>query len=264
MSPDINNINRTSTQESSTLTLLSGDIIAYDRIINPSSHIGIVFLHGYLSDKNGTKALYIEDFAKNNGLNFVRFDFFGHGSSSGDFLEATIGKWIDNALSVIDHLTSGPQIIVGSSMGGWVMLHTALRRKEIVKGLIGLAAAPDFTKDLISDVLKEEEKKLLEREGFYDIPCCDSGHTFRVTKKLLDEANNHLLLNKEIIDIDCPVSLIHGMKDEDVPYTYAAKLAEKLSSENVLVTLLKNSGHRLSGINDFKVIEQELKKLIYI
>jgi len=224
-----------------------GATIAYHRLQGKTP--GVVFLTGFKSDMEGGKALALEAFCQARGQAFLRFDYYGHGASSGKFEDGTIGRWADDAVLVIDKLTDGPQVLVGSSMGGWIMLLAALALPERVAGLIGTAAAPDFTEDLLAEAFSAEQKKQMAQQGFVEIPNCYDEEPYRITEALLIEGRNHLLLGGGI-PIDCPVRLIHGDSDEDVPWQTSRKIAEKIRSTDVEILLVKNGDHRLSESHD--------------
>ena len=241
------------------LTRDDGAAIAY--VHTPGNPPGVVFLTGFKSDMTGGKALALEEFCKNRGQAFLRFDYFGHGESSGAFEDGTIGHWAGDAVKVLDELTEGPQVLVGSSMGGWIMLLAALARPDRVSGLVGTAAAPDFTEDLIPGELSAEQKEQLETEGFAEIPNCYDGEPYKITKALLDEGRDHLLLRDEI-PLDCPVRLIHGTDDRDVPWQTSLTLAEKLRSTNVETLFVKNGDHRLSEPPDLDRLCRTVGRLL--
>ncbi|NQU61813.1 MAG: alpha/beta hydrolase [Rhodospirillales bacterium] len=242
-----------------TLTRDDGATIAYHRISGKSP--GVVFLTGFKSDMTGGKALALEEFCQARGQAFLRFDYFGHGASSGDFEDGTIGRWAEDAVLAIDKLTEGPQVLVGSSMGGWIMLLAALARPDRIAGLVGTAAAPDFTEDLLDDQFSAEQKKQMDQQGFVEIPNCYDEEPYRITKALLDDGRNHLLLGGEI-PLDCPVRLIHGDKDEDVPWRTALKIAEKLRATDVETLLVKNGDHRLSEPHDLNRLCKTVERLL--
>ena len=181
-------------------------------------HPGIVFLTGFKSDMTGTKASVLDEFCHARGLGFLRFDYSGHGASSGDFLDGTISRWFGDALAAFDRLTEGPQILVGSSMGGWIMLLLALARPERVNGLIGVAPAPDFTEALIWPSLSESDRGKLLRDGKLEQPSDYSPEPYVITRALIEDGRRNLLLNNTIA-IDAPVRLLHGLNDRDVPHT---------------------------------------------
>ena len=197
----------------------------------------------------GTKATALEAHCRAAGRAYLRFDYQGHGESSGEFTDGTIGQWADDAIAVIDGVTDGPQVVVGSSMGGWIMLLAALARPQRVAGLIGIAAAPDFTEDLMWRRFGREIRKTLFRDGVYYEPSDYDEEPAPITMKLIEDGRRHLLLGRPIA-IHCPVRLFHGMKDESVPWMTASRLAEKLLAEDVRVMLVKDGDHRLSREQD--------------
>jgi len=237
-----------------------GATIAYH--LTSGKHPGVIFLTGFKSDMTGGKAMAVETFCHKRGQAILRFDYTGHGQSSGEFEDGTIGQWAADAVYALDHLTEGPQVLVGSSMGGWIMLLTALARPERIAGLIGLAAAPDFTEDQMWDVFTPEQKATMERDGYLDLPnCYDDQEPYRISGKLIEEGRDNLLLGSEI-PIDVPVRLIQGLKDEDVPWITCERLSDKLRSDDVEVTLVKAGDHRLSEPNDIDRLTRTLGGLL--
>ncbi len=210
---------------------------------------GVVFLGGFMSDMSGTKAAALDDFCRREGRAYVRFDYLGHGASSGRFVDGAIGRWADDAVAVIDAATEGPQVLVGSSMGGWLMLLAALERPRRVCGLVGRAAAADFTEDLWRDTFDDAQREALMRDGVVDLPSDSGDEPYPITRELIEDGRKHLLLRAPI-PIACPVRLIHGMADADVPWRTSLALAEKLESDDVEVSLVKDGGHRLSEPQD--------------
>lgn len=241
------------------LTRVDGTTIAYNKLAGKNP--GIVFLHGFKSDKTGGKALAIEEFCRNRGHAFVRFDTSGHGESAGRFEDGTIGAWAGDAVAVLDSLTTGPQILVGSSMGGWLMLLAALARRDRVAGLLGLAAAPDFTEELVFDAFSLDQKQTLLQEGRVLIGDCYGEAPYPISRRLIEDGRQHLLLHGPI-NLTCPVRLIHGQKDADVPWRTALRLQEHLLSDDVEVTLVKSSGHRLSEPDDIARMKEVLEGLL--
>ena len=246
------------------LTVDGGHEIAYSH--QPGSTPGIIFCSGFNSDMQGTKAEALAQWCQEQGRQFTRFDYFGHGRSSGKFVDGTIGRWRDDALAVLDQVSSGPQIIVGSSMGGWIMLLMALARPERICALVGIAAAPDFTEQMRATRLSSEQLEDLSTSGFCDLPnCYDDGEPYRISAGLLAEAKNHLVLGKSIA-IQCPVRLLQGQRDEDVPWEHALAIADCLATTDVEVTLLKQGDHRLSVPADlarlYAVIDRVLEELV--
>ena len=214
-----------------------------------------------MSDMTGSKAIAIEAHCKQRGQAFLRFDYSGHGQSSGAFSDGTISKWTDDAVFAIEKLSDGPQVLVGSSMGGWIMLLVALRMQKKVAGLIGLAAAPDFTEDLIAHELNDEQRLSMKRDGFVLLSCDYDDKPYTITQSLIDDGRNNLLLNNSI-SLNQPVRLIQGLKDKDVPWGTALNLQEKLTSDDVETTLVKNGDHRLSGPHDIKRLTKTLDLLL--
>ena len=219
-----------------------------------------VFLPGYMSDMEGTKALETERFCAEQGLACLRLDYSGHGRSGGAFTDGTIGRWTGDVLSLIDRLTDGPLVLVGSSMGGGIMLLVALARPERVIGLLGIAAAPDFTEDLMWDAMMPAEREQLLRDGMLPVPS-EYGDPYPVTAALIKEGRRHLLLRAPI-PLRCPVRLLHGQADADVPWETSMRLAQTLESGDVQVTLVKDGDHRLSRPADLRLLRRILGTLL--
>ena len=217
-------------------------------------------MSGFMSDMNGSKALALEQHCQERGLAFLRFDYMGHGNSSGNFADGTIGLWAQNALTAFDELTEGPQIIIGSSMGGWMMILTAVSRPERVAGLVGIAAAPDFTEDLLPKQLTEIQLSKIQEDGFVVIPS-EYEIPYTITKKLLDDGTQHLVLRNEI-PLDCPVRLLHGLEDTSVPWKTALKIQNMVRSKDVEVTLIKNGDHRLSREEDLEKLKKTVMEIV--
>jgi pimeloyl-ACP methyl ester carboxylesterase len=236
-----------------------GATIVYNRLEGKSP--GVVFLGGFMSDMTGLKAIALEEHCKLRGQAFLRFDYTGHGQSSGAFRDGTISKWCDDAVFAIEQLSEGPQVLVGSSMGGWIMLLAALRLQKRVAGLIGIAAAPDFTEDLISRELNDNQRLTMQRDGFVLVPCDYDEESYTITQALIDDGRNNLLLNGSI-SLRQPVRLIQGLKDRDVPWTTALRLLEKLVGDDVEAILVKNGDHRLSEPHDLKRLCKTLDLLL--
>ena len=209
----------------------------------------------------GTKAIFLDDFCAARGLGYVRFDYTGHGASSGRFEDGTIGAWAEDAIAIVDRVADGPLVLVGSSMGGWIMLLAALARPDRIAGLIGLAPAPDFTEALIWNRLSDEERGELLRAGHLEQPSAYSEEPTIITHALIEEGRRHLLLSAPI-GIRCPVRLLHGMADPDVPHRLSLDLAERLVSEDVRVTLIKDGDHRLSRAEDLALLRTTVDDLL--
>ena len=230
-----------------------GATIAYHRLSGKADdgRPGIIFLGGFASDMTGTKATALEGFCRARGQAFVRFDYSGHGQSSGAFRDGTIGRWTADALAVIDAVATGPQILVGSSMGGWIMLLAALARRERIAGLVGIAAAPDFTEDLMWAALAPGDREALAREGVLVQPSDYAETPYVITRALIEDGRARLLLRAPI-DLACPVRLLHGMRDADVPWQTSLRLSERLASDDVQILLIKGGDHRLSRPADLQ------------
>ncbi len=220
----------------------------------------VIFLGGFKSDMTGTKANALEESCKERGQRFIRFDYTGHGKSSGNFKDGTIGAWKNDALAIIDRLGAEQNILVGSSMGAWISLLCALERRGKLVGLVGVASAPDFTEKLIWEQLKTEQREQLQSNGVYYAPSCYGEEPYAITMKLIEEARHHLLLG-ERISIDIPVRLLHGTLDEDVPWQISAILLQLISSKDASLTLIKGGNHRLSEPEQLNMMCEAVKTL---
>jgi pimeloyl-ACP methyl ester carboxylesterase len=217
----------------------------------------IVFLPGYMSDMEGSKALALDAWAEREGRAMLRLDYSGCGASEGAFKDGTLALWRDDALALIDALTVGPLLLVGSSMGGWLMLLVALARPERVAGLIGIAAAPDFTRWGFTD----EQKAALLRDGFVTEPSAYSGEPYLTTRAFWESGEANLMLDREI-PLDCPVRLLHGQRDADVPFETSLRLAAALRSAEVQTILVKDGDHRLSRDEDVELLIATIDQLL--
>lgn len=235
-----------------------GITIAYRR--TPGQGPGILFLGGFRSTMNGTKAAALERFARERGQAFVRFDYAGHGASGGRFETCGIGSWTEDALAVLDAATEGPQILVGSSMGAWIMVRVALARPDRVAALVGVAAAPDFTEDLMWDRFDAPTREAVMREGVVRLPSEYDDDPYPITRGLIEDGRRHLLLRGPIA-IDRPVRLIHGMADPDVPWRTSLRLSEALTGGDVRLTLVKDGDHRLSRDADVALLRDQIAEL---
>ncbi len=204
----------------------------------------LVFLHGFRSDMKGSKAAWLSKFCAEKGQAFLRFDLPGHGQSSGTYTDFTIGDWVKACLHAIDSLTTGPLILVGSSLGGWMMLHVAALRPERVKALIGIAAAPDFVTEVIDPTISDAQKHELATTGKFTSPSIwPEPNVF--TARFLEEARQQCIIDKPH-PFTGPVRLMHGLKDADIPWQHALKIANCLQSADVQITLIKDGNHQLS------------------
>jgi len=253
------------------LYITASDFIAYHKHDGKENNKCVIFLGGFMSDMEGIKATSLERFCKEKGYKFIRFDYFGHGKSSKKFTDCTIGMWKQNVLDVLDRLTTGKQILIGSSMGGWLMMLAALERPERISALIGIASAPDFTEDLIWDKMTAFEKKELLEKGIYNLKSEFSDKPYPITKQLIEEGREHLLLKEnymanknakyKISDFKFPIRLIHGKKDIDVPSSLSTKLASLINGSNVMVNLVENGDHRMSTPENIKLLLDTLEAL---
>jgi len=224
-----------------------GATIAYHN--RPGKSPGVMFLGGFKSDMTGTKATALDAHCRHTGRAYTRFDYLGHGQSSGRFEDGTIGRWAEDAIAVLDHVAQGPQVLVGSSMGGWIMLLAARARPARVAGLIGIAPAPDFTAALIPERWPPERLAEAKAKGVVYLPSQYGEEPYAYTWALIEDGNRHLVLDRPIA-FEGPVRLLHGMADPDVPWRHSLKLVEQLAGADVAVTFLKDGDHRLSRPQD--------------
>ncbi len=217
----------------------------------------VVFLPGYMSDMTGSKAAALDAWAERTGRAFLRLDYSGCGASGGRFADGSIGRWAADACAVIDAVTDAPPLLVGSSMGGWVALRMALARP--VAALVGIAAAPDFTTWGLA--LDDGDRATLAARGYIERPSDYGPAPYRYHAALLDDAPAQLVMGGAIA-IDCPVRLLHGQADADVPWRLALDLAAQLRSPDVQVTLVKDGDHRLSRASDLTLLMRTLDDLL--
>jgi len=208
----------------------------------------------------GTKAVALEAHCLEAGRAFVRFDYFGHGKSSGKFTDGTIGRWKEDAIAILDQVTTGAQIVVGSSMGGWIMLLAALERPARVCGLLGIAPAPDFTEDLMWAEFDKPVRDILLRERVYLRPSDHGDEPYAITMKLIEDGRQHLLLRKPL-RVACPLRILQGMNDSDVPWKHALKLVKAYQGDDVHLTFIKSGDHRLSEPSDIDLLLQTVDVL---
>ena len=217
----------------------------------------LLFLPGYASDMEGTKALALDEFAERRGTAMLRFDYSGTGSSGGRFEDGTLALWLDEALAAVDQLTHGPLILVGSSMGGWIALHLALLRPDRVRALVGIAAAPDFTEWGFT----AEQKATLERDGRLEEPNPYGPEPSVFTHAFWKSGQRLRLLGSEI-GVNCPVRLLHGEVDREVPLDIALRLMRALRSSDAQLNVLKGGGHRLSEPHEIRAILRTVEALL--
>jgi len=219
---------------------------------------GLLWLGGFKSDMKGTKAEALDGWARERGRALVRFDYSGHGESGGDFADGTIGRWLEESLAVFDAFCRGPQVLVGSSMGGWLAL---LLTKELarrgghesapVAGLVLIAPAVDFTEELMWKRFPPETKRELETTGAWARPSQYSDEPYLITRGLIEEGRRHLLLDG-MIETGCPVRILQGVQDPDVPWQHAVELSARFAQDDVVLTLVKDGDHRLSRPEDIE------------
>ncbi len=242
-----------------------GETIAYCRREGQSPGPGLVWLSGFHSDMAGTKAVALDAWAGETGRACLRFDYFGHGQSSGAFADGTVGRWKDDCLAAIDGLTTGPQILVGSSMGGWMAALTALARPERIAGIVLIAPALDFTEDLMWANFSQEIRTQIETTGAWQRPSSYGDEPYPITKTLIEDGRSHLLLaglaDGETLPIACPVRILHGMEDADVPWRRSLDLCDRLASDDVRVTFVKSGDHRLSTNADIALLLRTVEDL---
>ncbi|MDF3607503.1 alpha/beta hydrolase [Paracoccus sp. DMF-8] len=220
-----------------------GRRIAYNRLEGRGT--GVVFLGGFRSDMQGTKAIALQDWAARAGVPFLRFDYSGHGESDGDFLDGSIGDWFADASAAITTLTRGPQVLVGSSMGGWISLLCARAMPERVAGLVTIAAAPDFTQIGYWDGFDAAQRAALLRDGRVDLPSEYSDEPYVITRRLIENGRDNLVLDQPL-PLPFPVRFLQGTADQDVPVDWAMRLLGHAQGDDLRLTLVKGADHRFS------------------
>jgi len=226
-----------------TLTTPQGRRIAHVRTAGQGP--GVVFLGGFMSDMTGTKAQFLQDWAIAQGRAFLRFDYSGHGQSSGAFQDGCIGDWAEDALAVIAALTEGPQVLVGSSMGGWISLLVARAIPERIAGMVGIAPAPDFTEDSMWASFDDAQRAALMRDGQITIPSDYSPDGYPITRRLIENGRRHLVLRAPLT-LPFPVRILQGTADTDVPPAVALRLMDHADCPDLRLTLVKGADHRFS------------------
>jgi len=233
-----------------------GETIAVRR--REGSNPGLFWLGGYRSDMRGTKAEAIDGFAAERGLAATRHDYSGHGESSGRFVDGTISRWLAESLAVFRSMTAGPQILIGSSMGAWIALRMVQEldkagERDRIAGLVLLAPAPDFTMELIEPSLGDEQREALARSGYFEEASQYSHEPYIYTRALIEDGRANRVLGATI-HTHCPVHILHGRDDPDVPYSLAIRLAEHLPADDVTLTLIPDGDHRLSRPEDIALM----------
>jgi pimeloyl-ACP methyl ester carboxylesterase len=241
------------------LTTPEGRRLAYDRTEGRGP--GVVFLGGFKSDKEGTKALALEAWARAEGRAFLRFDYSGHGSSSGDFLNGAIGDWFEDARAAILTLTEGPQVLVGSSMGGWIALLLARAHPAKIAGLVTIAAAPDFTEDSMWAGFDDAQRRTMVEQGRVELPSDYSDEPYVITRRLIEDGRNHLVLRTPLT-LPFPVRFLQGTADTDVPVSVALRLMDHARGSDMRLTLVKGADHRFSTPDCLRLIETCVRKVV--
>lgn len=241
------------------LTNTRGEHVAYRRLQGRSP--GIVFLGGFHSCMQGTKANVLEQWCKERGQGFVRFDYAGHGESQGNFTEGCISSWLADTLLVIDEATDGPQLLVGSSMGAWIMLLAALNRPQKVCALLGIASAADFTEVLYQERLSESQREDLMRHGAVSMPSAYEEEPVICTRLLVEDGRENLLLEDDI-ELTVPCRFVHSIDDPDIPWHTSLQIMERIQSQDARLILLKDAGHRLSRPQDLALVVSTLDELL--
>ncbi len=236
----------------------SGRRLAYHK--TEGAGPGLVFLGGFVSDMEGTKAVHLEAYAKRTGRSFLRFDYSGHGQSSEKFTDGCIGDWAADAKAAITELTEGPQILIGSSMGGWMSLLMAKQIPEKIAGMVTIAAAPDFTEDSMWGWFTEAQKTELEENGHVALPS-DYGEPYTITKQLIEEGRSQLVLRSPL-HLPFPVRFLQGTADEDVEMSVALRLLEHATGPDMRLTLHKGADHRFSSPEELAIIEDAVGQVL--
>lgn len=219
----------------------------------------VIFLGGFRSDMSGTKATALEKYCRSKGQAFIRFDYSGHGMSEGSFEKGTIGQWFSDALAIIDKVSEGPLVLVGSSMGGWISLLAAQHRPDRVKAFIGLAAAPDFT-EMIYKINREQCDREFAQKGWFSLPSGHPSGPYVITRTLIEESREHLLMGKKI-HYNMPIILIQGMKDISFPWQEALKVRRSIGDSSARVLFIPEADHRLSRPKDLEHICGQVKRM---
>jgi pimeloyl-ACP methyl ester carboxylesterase len=246
------------TESSGFLAREGGERIAWRRVDGDGPTV--LWLGGFRSDMAGTKAQALADWALDRGRAYLRFDYFGHGESTGDFAEGTITRWREDALAVLAELVTGDVVLVGSSMGGWIACLTALSARDRVAALVLIAPAPDFTEKLMAPEIPPEGRAALARDGVWLRPS-DYGDPYPISATLLEDGARWSILTSEPIPIEVPVRILQGGQDPDVPWRHALELAQSIKGADVVFTLIKDGDHRLSRPQDIARLIAALEEL---
>ena len=227
----------------------------------PKSEVGVLFLGGFRSDMNGTKATFLEDWCIEQKYNFLKFDYSGHGDSSENFESGCITDWSNDASAVLDQLTNGPQILVGSSMGGWISLILGKQGHKRIISFIGIAAAPDFTENSMWTNLDTKARDDLKTYGKIQLESEYSSEPYVITEKLISDGRSNLIMNSKL-EAPFSVRLLQGMRDTDVHFSTAIKLCEHISHDDVEVVLVKNADHQFSSPHCLEVLKSTIEEFL--
>lgn len=244
--------------EISFLTSPQGRRIAYRQTKGQGP--GVVFLGGFKSDMEGTKAQHLEAWARARGQAFLRFDYSGHGQSSEAFADGSIGDWTEDARAAIDSLTEGPQVLIGSSMGGWISLLCARDMAAKVAGLVTIAAAPDFTEDAMWARFDPDQRAVLTRDGQLALPS-EYGEPYVITQKLIEDGRQHLVL-RDALDLPFPVRFLQGTADADVDMSVALRLLDHVTGPDIRLLLVKGADHRFSDPDCLGAVNAALEEVL--
>lgn len=239
-----------------------GPQLAYERIEARSPGLPtVIFLGGFRSDMAGTKASFLSARAREAGWGFIRFDYGGHGRSAGRFADGTMESWRDDALSVIDRLSTGPVILVGSSMGGWIALLAALLRPDRVAGMVGIAAAPDFTRNMVEQRFDDVMRASYDARGYAEVPNDYSPEPYRITRGLIESGNRVCLLDR-VHDVRIPMHLLQGLRDSEVPGDMPDRIAAAFPQAEIKIHLIGDGDHSLSRPEDLDLLAECIEDLI--
>ncbi|MBX4335316.1 alpha/beta hydrolase [Bartonella raoultii] len=226
---------------------------------------GLVWLSGYQSNMLGNKALLVDHFAQKNDLSCLRFDYSGHGESGGDFFQGTISRWVKESLAVFETYCEGSQVLIASSMGGWIALKLAMmlaQKNKKLAGMILIAPAPDFTQTLVEPQLRPEERKILEEKGRVErLIEHNDDEPMPFTKAFIEDGRDNCVM-KGCIDVGCPIHILQGMEDNKIPYQHTLTLLNHLPLHDVTLTLVRDADHRFSRPQDLELLEMALRSLI--
>jgi len=233
--------------------------VAYNAL--PGRKPTVMFLPGFFSHMQGTKALWLEKCCRERGQAYVRFDYRGHGESAGMFEDGTVSGWLSDALLVLDRVAEKPVIVAGSSMGGWIALLMVFARPYCISGMVGIASSPDFTQSIWEERMNEDQRRKMIRKGFIRQPGKYREESVTISRELIEDGKKHLLLHREELDIDIPVCLIHGKKDTDIPWQKSLALQQKIGNEKCELILVPDGEHRLSRPKDLRLIDRKIQEI---